>query len=245
MSTNFGVITEEFSVDLEAIRSMVDMLNSPKKSSPKVRVAAVNSATLLLAATFEEFVREMARAFAKEKVATTKSFEKLPRKMTNTAWHLTMKGLSRIRIDSAAKSHRIPEEARSRFDAVFKFCSGDLTQDIYEDLIYNEHNMNPDQINSLFKVSGLADIFSRVATRQPIFANLEENEPGKAHEALKIQLTEFIRRRNTIAHSLSANQSSGADQVKKDIDMLMAFGHSLRETLDDQINSPSINNVIS
>ena len=60
MATVFEVIAEEFNEDMEAIRSLVVTFNDPQKNL-KVRIAAANSSTLLIAATFEEFVREMAR----------------------------------------------------------------------------------------------------------------------------------------------------------------------------------------
>jgi hypothetical protein len=69
LSSQFSIINEEFASDLAAIRILVHEFNDPGKSPPKVRIAAANSATLLLAATFEQFVREMARAYAQAVVA--------------------------------------------------------------------------------------------------------------------------------------------------------------------------------
>ena len=78
MTTELTLITEEFDSDLEAIRLLVNAFkNSPPISAPKARIAAANSATLLLAATFEEFVREMARAYAKAVVTAAHSLEEL------------------------------------------------------------------------------------------------------------------------------------------------------------------------
>ena len=54
----------------------------------------------------------------------------------------------------------------------------------------------------------------------------------RAHGQLLKTLNEFFERRNRIAHSLNAAQSSGPTQVLKDIDMFNAFGKSLCETLE-------------
>lgn len=64
MNTDFSAIVYEFEKDLDNIGSIVSAFDAPKKSNSRIRVAAANSATLLLAATFEEFVREMARSYA-------------------------------------------------------------------------------------------------------------------------------------------------------------------------------------
>ena len=78
VSTDFAVITEEFDNDLDAFRLLVNAFDDPQTSAPKARIAAANSSTLLLAATFEEFVREMARAYARAVVASSQSIELLP-----------------------------------------------------------------------------------------------------------------------------------------------------------------------
>lgn len=52
MASTFEIIAEEFIDDMEAIRSLVVTFSDPAKSG-KARIAAANSATLLVAATFE------------------------------------------------------------------------------------------------------------------------------------------------------------------------------------------------
>ena len=241
MSTSFTIIAEEFDGDLKAIRSLIDTFNVPQQSAPKVRVAAANSATLLLAATFEEFIREMARTYARAVVAATRAFNRLPRKLATTAWRNTMETLARIRIDTDTRAFSAESkisDARTQFEVVYKFCNGDLSQDIYNELIYNENNMRPGQINLLFGVSGLSDVCLQIANRMPILEIFDETEVGKAHGRLLKSLEEFFERRNDIAHSLNAARSSGPDQIFKDIDMFSAFGKSLCETLEAHLITP-------
>src|SRR4051812_9322478 len=98
MSSTFEVIVGDFIDDMAAIRSLVETFSDPHKT-PKARVAAANSATLLVAATFEEFVREMAREYARAVVRSTLSFDQLPSKLASTAWKRTMDSLSKVRFD--------------------------------------------------------------------------------------------------------------------------------------------------
>ena len=228
MGTVFSLITEEFGSDLEAIRSLVNEFDDPQKGDPKTRIAAVNSSTLLLAATFEEFVREMARAYAKAVVASIQSVRSLPPGLTDTVWRRTMTLLSRVQIDTRAKFL----DAQARLNAASEFCGGDLEQDIYEDLIYNENNMRPKEINSLFKVSGLGNVCLKIADKQELLEYFYETNAEKTHGRLLESVEEFFQRRNRIAHSLDPAQSSGPDQVRKDIDMFSALGKALCETLE-------------
>ena len=232
VSNDFDVITEEFCEDLSTIRSLVDAFSDPQKSAPKPRIAAANSATLLLAATFEEFVREMARTHAKSVVAAAESFAKLPPKLANIAWRRTMEALARLEPGTnvfAAESKL--SDAFSRFSAIYEFCKGDISKDVYGDLIHNENNMRPKQINALFGVSDLKDVCLKSSDKNPLLEFFGETESGKAHGKLLAAMENFFERRNAIAHSLNADRSSGPEEILKDIEMLDAFGRGLCETL--------------
>lgn len=233
MSTEFTVITEEFDGDLEAIRLLVTTFDSPGSASPKTRVAASHSAVLLLAATFEEFVREMARTFAKAVVAATTSVDRLPKKMATRVWRRTLSTLAQTRINAATRAKIFA--AQDQFSAVFKFCAGDLKQDIYNELVYNEHHLRLGEINSLFRVSGLREVCTLTADKQSLRVIFGEDEENRVHGMLDRNLREFFDRRNTIAHSLNAAQSIAPDQVLKDIDMFSAFAEALCETLEAEV----------
>ena len=56
-------------------------------------------------------------------------------------------------------------DAQARFSVIYEFVKGDLTQDIYRDLIHNENNMRPNQLNAMFTVAGLSDICSKVCDK--------------------------------------------------------------------------------
>ena len=183
------------------------------------------------APNFEEFIREMARAYAKAVAEATRSFEKLPKKMANMAWHRTMRTLARSEITNEDYLDVI-SEAQARFNAVYEFCKGDLTRDIYEALIHNENNMQAGEINSLFRVSGLRNVCRKIADKKPLLRNFGEIEEEKTHGRLLKSLEEFFERRNIIAHSLNLASSSGSDQILNDIDMFDAFGKALCETLE-------------
>lgn len=232
MPSSFSIITDEFIDDLEAIRVLVDVFSSPTQTS-KSRIAAANSATLLVAATFEEYIREMAREYARSVVLNTTSFDRLPNSLASTAWKRTMDGLSRVKFkDNADASYlNIFVDALARFKVIHEFCCGDLTKDIYRDLIHNENNMRPGEINALFKVSGLKDVCAKSSDKQPMLDIFGETEAGRAHGKFMLGLEEFFERRNKIAHALNLGQSSSPQQISTDIEMFEGFGKALNETL--------------
>ena len=98
--------------------------------------------------------------------------------------------------------------------------------------------MRPSEINSLFAVCGLSDVCQKIAGKEPMLANLQETQEGKAHGRLMQELNGFFERRNQIAHSLNLASSSGPDQILGDIEMFDSFCRSLQETLESPGPSP-------
>lgn len=146
-----------------------------------------------------------------------------------------MDRLSRARFDgdqASAGTENVFGAAQARFTVVYEFCKGDLTQDIYRDLIHNENNMRPSELNGLFKVSGLSDICTKISDKQPVLDMFGESDPPRAHGKLLSGLEDFFERRNAIAHALRRGQSNGPEQIIRDINMLGSLGKALCETLD-------------
>jgi hypothetical protein len=233
LSNIFQIVADEF---LEDLVSIITLVKSTQDSSinPKVRIAAVHSTTLLSAAAFEEFIREMGREFAREMVARTASLSDLPRKLSATAWKRTLEGLARARIDTGGTNlslEAIAKDAQSQFDAVCKFISGDLSQDIYRSLIHNENNMRPTEINAVFKVCGLTDVCRKLSDKVVFLEYFGETEPGKAHDLFLTRLNDFFERRNQIAHSLNAASSEGPNELLQEVEMFKVTALALAETL--------------
>ncbi len=240
-SSVFKVIWDEFAGEIDAIKQLVKTFELPGGNA-KVRIAAANSATLLVAATFEEFVREMARAHARMVVTTTSSFDKLPKKLISTVWKRSMAGLARLRLDGEQFA-REDLTIEARFSAAYSFVKGDRTQDIYRDLIHNENNMRPSELNSMFKVAGLSDMCANVCQEQALREFFGETEASKAHGKLLVALENFFERRNKIAHALNPGQSSAPSQIVTDLDMLLAFSSAMLKTLDNLNLQPATTSI--
>ena len=230
MATAFSVIVEDFDEDLLSLRQLVN-LGEAKTASAKTRVATIHATTLLLAAAFEEFVREMAREYAIQVVNKAGSVSELPDALLETAWRRTFDELAHIKPNGRSKKEALEisaKQARPKIDALWAFIEGDITQDIFVHLIHNENNMRVGEINRLFKVSGLSDVCSQICKQASLKAFFATEEDGKTHGDLLDSLEGFFNRRNEIAHSLNSASSSAPEEVSRDIDMFLAFSNDLR-----------------
>ena len=239
VATKYSAITDDFKQELDSIRALVDTFDRPISGNPMVRISAANAAILLLAATFEEYVRVMAKEYAKDVVKSTGRFERLPGRLATRAWRRTMDTLARLRVDSAARffsSEGVVLDPQARFDSILAFCNGDLSRDIYDDLIFNENNMRVGEINSLFSVTGLSDVCRLACGRNALVEHFGEDEEGKTHGYLVNRIEGFFSRRNMIAHALNSGASSSPEDIGKDIDLFRALGQCLCEILESKQN---------
>lgn len=239
MSTAYDAILSDFHGALAAARAIVSAFSEPALP-PRHRVAAVNSAVLLVCANFEEFVREMAREYAREVVERCGSIDRVPRRITETAWKRTLSslakhGLSRSRpglADALA-------DAETRFRIVHAFCAGDLSMDIYGDLIYNESNMKIAQINELFAICSLPNVCREICNRPTLQEALGEVDGGRANGLLVMSIDGLMDRRNEIAHGINQGSSSSGDEFSRFVELLTAFSKALFEILTINTQSTS------
>jgi hypothetical protein len=237
MATAFDAISDDFLSDIEALAELVGLVAVGGGSS-KSRVSSINSATLLLAATFEELVREMGRQFARELVSRTDNVANLPRKLTATAWKRTLENMARAKIDTGGTSTpllHISSESRSEFESICKFLEGDTSQDIYKHIAHNENNMRPDQINAIFKVCDLGNICGKIAQTDFMKGYLGEDDEGQAHFKFTVALNDFMEKRNGIAHSLNPGRSVSAERFLDDVNLFRAVALALAACLPDQL----------
>jgi hypothetical protein len=104
---------------------------------------------------------------------------------------------------------------------------------------HNENNMRPQEINSLFNISGLRDVCLLASGDVEFMSLLGEVEPGKAHGQLVERLEEYFERRNQVAHAINAMRSSGPEKISTDIELLRRFGRALCAVLEHQASSAS------
>jgi hypothetical protein len=240
MTTVFEAISDDFLSDLEAISELVSLVERGGGSS-KSRIASINSAILLLAATFEEFVREMGRQYAREFVSRVTDTRNLPRKLTATAWKRTLEELARAKIDTGgtpAPLLHIATGARSSFESICKFLEGDTSQDIYKSLIHNENNMRPEQINAIFKVCDLSNFCAKISELDYLKEYFDEEDENKVHGKLTVFINDFMEKRNNISHALNPRNSVSVDLFLKDIGFLKAVALSMARCLSEYSPSP-------
>jgi len=202
-------------------------LGNDSRPSPRVRIAVVHATTLLLSATFEEFVRQMAKEYAMQIVKGGRS---LSGEILESVWKQTFREL----VHKAPGGKPDEQKVREKINALFAFINGDTNQDIYAYWIKNERGMGVNEINRLFNSIGIPNICCEICKQSTLSSLFELKEQGRTHGKFVSDLNAFFERRNGIAHSLGSAQSIAPEMVKNDVDMFRAFSGDLTLALEDR-----------
>lgn len=239
METELTPIFEEFVSDLDALKKMLPIAEEGDHhpQSAKARIVAGNAATLLLAALFEEYIRQMVKASFREKSRVANGIKDFPPKIAANVWRQALERLARVEIDD--------EEAniisyQTRLEAIVAFSlKKDITSDVSDVLAHNKNNMRPEQLLQLFKQIGINNILWK-SCKDPDLQNClgSTEDVNKVCDSLTAALNAFFKRRNYIAHSIGLNNSSGPVQLDQDIELFLTFGRALLRALEDELKQP-------
>jgi hypothetical protein len=227
MLTEFDVIFSDFAGELDALAEMArtppDL--GPGAPTPRARIAAGNGATLLLAATFEEYVRQQVRAVFREKSKHAKDMKDFPVKIAATVWRRSLESLARTPFEEVEADGR---KTDARLAATLSFClKKDITADVGEVLSRNDTNMRLQELGRLFNQIGVKEVIAKCCEDPDILEYLGADSAGKANALLETRFKEFFRRRNEIAHAIQLGSSSGPTELLNDIEMFRIFARAL------------------
>ena len=193
-----------------------------------VRTSSARAAILLLAAVYEEYVRQMAGEHALC-VADSPRSKGLKRK----AWKTTFDELARFNpfVGSNELTESVKSESVEKIESLFAFMSGSFHSELLPNAIRNERNMRPTQLNQIFKLSGIEDISREICDRHCLIQYLNADNPDIAHGLFLERQKRFFDQRNEIAHSPVPQRSVAVDVVEGHVALLGMTSRALTETL--------------
>ena len=215
---------------------------------PEFRVASIHSSTLMIASLFEVFVRDIATKYAELRIPKYTSIKNVPSKFimnllerTNEIIRKDMREQMKEYKKGQKKEHlRLSEyfkkvtEFEFRINNMFEFLKGDLSKNIYDDLIYNKYNMSAKQLNEIFNICDISGICNKICEKGESTAKLfppteNKNTNFQFHTDLEI----FNSRRNNAAHKIDLSTSASHDEFYHDCEMLIAFARDLSSILEE------------
>lgn len=224
MPTEFEIIYEEFSEELDALSELsISPTTSPNRA--RARVAAANAATLLLAALFEEFIRQEVKAAFREKARRATNISDFPEKLTANVWRRSLEKLARTPLEEIEAGD---VNLDSRIQSIVSFCIGkNVSAEVSDSVAHNDGNMRHSQLNALFKGIGLSNFSRQTCKLKELVDFLGCDNGNKASAELHARLDGFFRRRNEIAHAITIGSSSGHENLLNDIDFFRIFCRSI------------------
>ena len=235
MSTILTNRAANFKTDIELVSNTVEKLKND--SSKKARIAIIHSSILLMAALFEKFIREIATEYLKVNIPNSQNINKVPSDFKLALWRRTFQSINKELTKEVMNSNGVRDiiiESELKIKKLFGFLQGDLSFNIYEDLIHNEHNMTETQVNEIFKVCGIAEICKEVCEGEQINRLYSLREKQSNYHHFRTSLDRFIKLRNSVAHDFDFRFSDNAVEFYYNCEMLIAFATDLGSCLESK-----------
>lgn len=230
MRVEYQAILDDFESEIIAIGELADATKIGSSFSSRARISLANSLTLVLASTFEEYVRQLVKAAWRQRLSAVESIDQLPKKLQAKLWRNSLERAARRPFDDVERQPRV---ARERIQNLMEFCmNGDLTVSMDEEIAHNDRNMRPDQINDLFNRIGIKNIFGVGCALAEVIEFFDCDNAGQAAHLLRGELEDFFLRRNLVAHAIVFGSSGGADTIHRDVEVCFLTAKALAHGAD-------------
>ena len=232
--SEFSLNFDEFSSELDALSEVVVGPTEGASStlSPRARISAGNAATLMLAAIYEEYVRQQVMSAFKEKCSRVNGHSEFPKALAGKVWKKALDAMARTQFS------RVEERAREMEESIQNILNftlrKDLASDVSKTVAHNVNNMRPQQMVELFKDIGIAEIIGKSCNDPKLKALIGVSKKAELISNVTLRLDAFFQRRNDMAHALQAGRSSGPVEILQDIQLFRLFGKGLASALDTE-----------
>jgi hypothetical protein len=232
--SEFSLNFDEFASELDALSEVVAGPTEGASStlSPRARISAGNAATLMLAAIYEEYIRQQVMSAFKEKCSRVNGHGGFPKALAGKVWKKALDNMARTQFS------RVEERAREIEDSIQNVLDftlrKDLASDVSKTVAHNVNNMRPGQMAELFKDIGITEIINKSCNEPKLKALIGVPKKAELVSTVTLRLDAFFQRRNDMAHALQAGRSSGPVEILQDIELFRLFGMGLASALDTE-----------
>lgn len=244
---DFTVANADFQRQCDILDNLFDIVEVTSKQDGHTRyaveadllplVAAGGQNTMaacgvvLIAAHFEECVRQQVEEYAKSLVADYSDIEDgLQIKMIDAYWRAGLSKLSRLRPKEDPAWAGVASTALSSF---LKYpVSGDESHLIPSWLCEHENNMRMDTVLLLTGRVGIKDLAGKLSKNASLKAVVGSLKKDDFAVIVRVKLKEFYDLRNSIVHSISQNVGVGRTIFSQWAIFLRAFSNALADAMD-------------
>jgi hypothetical protein len=217
--SDLRLVVEDADAEFDALRRLITFSNNALESGrglpAQAKLVASNASVLFIAAAFEEFVRQLGVAYAKQLVLKHAIPDDRLRSIKMGLWQratqeLTSKQLGTRRFDEA--------QARIHLSVLKEFCL-DVSQLslMIDHAVYNTRNLRAEELNSLFKRLGVTDVCAKAGRSIEFRGFFLLNSVAAAQGEFTRFLNKFYDDRNAATHDLGAFRAAGSVDVMRQV----------------------------
>ncbi|WP_420479459.1 hypothetical protein [Brevundimonas sp. FT23028] len=243
---DFAVANADFQRQCDILDNLFDIVDVTAKQDGQTRYAVESNllplvaaggqntmaacGVVLIAAHFEECVRQQVEEYAKSLVASYGDIEEpLQAKMIDAYWKAGLSKLSRLRPKDDPAWAGL---ASTSLSSMLKFpVSGDDSHLVASWLCEHENNMRMDTVLLLTGRVGIKDLAGKLSKSAALKAVVGALKKDDFAVSLRVKLKEFYDLRNGVVHSISQNSGIGRTVFAQWAVFLRAFSTALSEAM--------------
>jgi hypothetical protein len=234
MTSGFDLIADDFRRELNTIKELLRTCHgdtgTPTVAVP-VRIASSNASMLLLGASYEEFIRELVREYAAALIHGEPPLQQLPSEFLAAVWD---RSTYILRGSKFGKAGFDPIAVRQVIAELQGLClEGNRPAARAETVAFNENNMRPTELNTVFKRVGVSDFLQLVGSRNELIAFFGSPDGNVSHGKTIDLLNEFYDKRNDVAHAIGSLRVTGVSDLARFID----FFNCLTDAAVSELNA--------
>ncbi|MCF1444645.1 HEPN domain-containing protein [Ralstonia nicotianae] len=216
---------------LSIVGATGDQLQSPTLP-PGGQNTMTAAAIVLLAAHFEEYIRQQVQEYASNMVQEYEHLTEIEReRFTDAYWRGGTGRLSRIR----PKGDPLwMGGAERHLRSLIAFPIGGNTTEFSPPLVSeHENNMRWDTIAELAGRIGLRKLGETMFSNGDLRSNVGAGGKNDFEQAIQRRLNEFYHRRNEIVHSIAQTAGIGASVFTQWVEFLLLIAHAFAQASKD------------
>ena len=249
MSFELKALNEDFERKLDTIERMVEITLQEKSSRntefrTEIRTAATQGSTLLVAAIFEDFVRESAIEYTKCTLENATEGGDIPFRMKKkVAEKIKFEFNSKLLKHNPNETlHEFEERVSNQFKELLSLLlvsKGDYKHNVSHQIVETRANMSSTELDRLFSTIGISNFCKQLCYFNEHFQlYFDEEDKNELYDLFLKNLDGFYSGRNTIAHSLKSAETKHPDILLENIKFFRKFGTILSMFLAAKLNDP-------
>lgn len=233
-----NLVVEEADAELTSLRLLIEhseaKVDGQFMLGGQARLTALNSSILYIAASFEEAVRQLGRAYVDGLIKKMIPLARMEA-IKSGLWETSSQGLVERQYGGRAFDVDI---AKNYLKILQDFCLEERDISLMRDnAVYNKRNMRAKEVNFVFGRLGISEICNKIGRANEFKTFFVVDSVAMAQDQFILFLNSFYDVRNKATHELGLFRAQGLVDSKRYIEFFAITVRRIAKVLQDDLDA--------